>query len=227
MLLNDVVPWGRSLREYERMFALTDKDRAGRILGCGYGPASFNSEMTALGHDVVSVDPIYAFTCDEIRQRVDETYATVITQVKLHPERYKWDLFLNPDDLGRARLAAMRGFLADFAIGSGRERYRPDALPALPFRDGEFDLALCSHLLFLYSEQLSLEFHMASIEELLRVAGEVRIFPLLGLDCHTSSHLEPVTRHFSAAGDTVEVVTVAYEFQVGGNEMLRIRRASP
>ena len=45
------------------------------------------------------------------------------------------------------------------------------------FADREFDLALCSHLLFLYSEQLTADFHLASIRELCRVAGEVRVFP--------------------------------------------------
>lgn len=44
-----------------------------------------------------------------------------------------------------------------------------------------FDLAVCSHLLFLYSEHLSEDFHVESIKELCRVAGEARIFPLLEL----------------------------------------------
>gem|GEM_PF-5512513 len=35
------------------------------------------------------------------------------------------------------------------ALGQGR--YRLAALPKLPFTDQEFDLCLCSHLLFLYS----------------------------------------------------------------------------
>ena len=51
------------------------------------------------------------------------------------------------------------------------------SLPKLPFEDGQFDIAVCSHLLFLYSNQLSLDFHLASIEELLRVAAEVQGFP--------------------------------------------------
>jgi hypothetical protein len=37
--LSEVIPWGRSFEEYRRMFALTDEDLAGRILGCGNGPA--------------------------------------------------------------------------------------------------------------------------------------------------------------------------------------------
>jgi hypothetical protein len=37
--LSEVIPWGRSFEEYRRVFALTDEDLAGRILGCGDGPA--------------------------------------------------------------------------------------------------------------------------------------------------------------------------------------------
>jgi hypothetical protein len=36
--LNEVIPWGRSFEVWRRMFFLTRKDRAGRILGCGDGP---------------------------------------------------------------------------------------------------------------------------------------------------------------------------------------------
>jgi hypothetical protein len=67
----------------------------------------------------------------------------------------------------------------------------------------------------LYSEQLSLEFHLASIQELLRVAGEVRIFPLLGLDCQPSPYLAAVQDHFEARGYNVKVRPVPYEFQRG------------
>ena len=82
MTLDQIVPWGRSLSEYQRMFALTDTDLAGTILGCGDGPASFNAELTALGRTVVSVDPIYAFSAAEIRQRVRETCTTIVDKVK-------------------------------------------------------------------------------------------------------------------------------------------------
>ena len=46
-----------------------------------------------------------------------------------------------------------------------------------PLADDSFDLALCSHLLFLYTDHLDAAFHIAAVQELLRVAGEVRIFP--------------------------------------------------
>jgi hypothetical protein len=222
MKLNQVVPWGRTLEEYTLMFHLSSTDLNSRILGCGDGPASFNTQMTKIGYSVVSIDPIYQFSPAEIQQRVQETYDLVISQVEQNSHLYNWKLFSNPEQLGSSRLAAMERFLQDYEVGKTAKRYLPQALPNLDFPDKRFDLCLCSHLLFLYSEQLSLEFHLSSIRELLRVASEVRIFPLLQLDCQLSPYLKPVMQELSNQGFNLEVQTVGYEFQKGGNQMLRI-----
>ena len=182
MELQEIVPWGRSFEEYRRMFALTESDLAGSILGCGDGPASFNAEATAAGHSVVSCDPIFDLTAAEIRRRVEETYDPVISRVKQHPERFNWDFFRDAEDLGRQRLAAMQRFLDDFEQGRREGRYVTGSLPTLSFADSVFRLALVSHLLFLYSQQLDVATHIASVLELLRVAEEVRLFPLVTLD---------------------------------------------
>jgi hypothetical protein len=71
--LDQVVPWGRSYEEYTAMFLLTGTDLAGRILGCGDGPASFNAEASRRGSAVVSCDPLYAFSTAEIEARIDAT----------------------------------------------------------------------------------------------------------------------------------------------------------
>jgi hypothetical protein len=206
------------------MFNLSQADLNLRILGCGDGPASFNSEMTAAGRKVVSIDPIYAFSREQIKQRVEETYDPIISQVKQDSARYVWQYFGDADALGRARLKAMENFLGDFEAGLAAGRYMPGALPALNFTEGQFQLSLCSHLLFLYSEQLSLDFHLLSITELLRVSAELRIFPLLALDCQPSPYLEPVQEYFSAQGYSVEICPVPYEFQRGGHQMMRVSR---
>lgn len=225
MQLEQVVPWGRSATEYRRMFDLSPSDLAGRILGCGDGPASFNAELTAAGHQVISIDPLYAFSGEAIRTRVGATYATVIDQVKAQPDRYRWHEFANPDALGAARLQAMESFLEDYEAGKKVGRYVEGSLPKLPFADNAFDLALCSHLLFLYTEQLDQAFHLAALQELLRVASEVRIFPLVALNCELSPHLSAVLAWSAEAGHRADLRRVPYEFQVGGDTMLHLRRA--
>jgi hypothetical protein len=208
------------------MFDLSETDLRGHILGCGDGPASFNAELTALGKSqrIVSVDPLYQFTGSEIASRVEHTHETIISQVKLNPSDYTWTYFTDPDALGVARLRAMQVFLGDYEAGRAEGRYLVAALPKLPFKDHEFDLCLCSHLLFLYSAQLSLDFHLSSMLEMLRVAREVRAFPLLDLDLQRSAHLEPVMAELRSADFQVEIVDVPYIFQKGGGQMLRARR---
>ena len=220
--LNEIIPWGRSFDEYRRMFALSDADLAGRILGCGDGPASFNAEATAAGRATISCDPIYAFSAAEIQRRVHDCYEDVISQVRRAPDGFVWTEFRDPDHLGQCRLAAMNRFLADFERGKAEGRYVVASLPVLPFADGQFDLALVSHLLFLYSQQLDLAFHQAAIAELMRVAREVRIFPLLTLGRERSPHIEPVRCQGLDRGWETEVRRVPYEFQRGGNELLRL-----
>jgi hypothetical protein len=212
MKLNKVIPWGRSFEEYRRMFALTGDDLAGTILGCGDGPASFNAEATAFGHRVVSRDPIYAFAAVEIERRVEQCYDTVTSQVTQNPDDFVWTHFRDPEHLGKCRLAAMRRFLADFEPGKQEGRYVAASLPTLPFAGNQFSLALVSHLLFLYSEQFDLAFHIVAVEELLRVAGELRVFPLLGLDRQWSPHVGPIREHLERAGFEVEIIAVEYEF---------------
>lgn len=224
MTLDQIVPWGRSLSEYRRMFALSEEDLAGAILGCGDGPASFNAEMTAQGRTVISIDPIYAFDARAIRQRVQETCTTIVDKVKLTPDDYLWTEFANPDALGAHRLATMEHFLRDYEVGRVAGRYQAQAVPHLYFADGQFTLALSSHFLLLYTEQLSLDFHWAAIQELCRVAQEVRIFPLLDLACQRSAHVAPLQRSLAERGYRAQIEPVPYEFQRGGNEMLRIRK---
>ena len=224
MNLSSIVPWGRSLDEYRALFALTDADLRGRILGCGDGPASFNAEATAMGADVVSVDPIYEHSAAEIEGRVVAAFDTVMRQTRAGADRFVWDRFADPDALGRARLAAMHRFLTDYEEGRRAGRYRVAALPRLPFAEASFDLALCSHLLFLYTGHLSLDEHVAAARELLRVAKEVRIFPLLTLSGQPSAYLAPVSAALRRDGHAVDEVRVGYEFLRGADTMLRLRR---
>ena len=221
--LDKVVPWGRSYEEYVSMFDLTEADLGLRILGCGDGPAAFNSALTKRGGNVVSVDPVYAFDAEQIRGRIEETYETVMTQMRKNHNDYVWEAIPSVEQLGSLRMSAMETFLADFDAGKQAGRYLPGELPSLPFANGEFDIALSSHFLFLYSAHLSAEFHLQALQEMLRVAREVRVFPLLTLDGAPSPHRHFVIEQLANHGFGIEIKRVPYEFQRGGNEMLVIK----
>lgn len=225
MELKDVVPWGRSLAEYRAMFSLTDVDLKKRILGCGDGPASFNAEMTATAGRVISVDPVYAFSGIQIRSRIAEVYPTILEQLGRHRDNYIWDYFSGVAHVANARMQAMERFLQNYETGRQQGRYVEAALPALPFGNQAFELALCSHFLFLYSAQVNLETHVAGIRELCRVAREVRIYPLVSLEGTESPHLGPVIERLQAEGITARREAVNYRFQKGATDMLVLYKA--
>lgn len=220
--LDSVVPWGRLLSEYVGMFGLSNADLQRSILDVSGGPASFNAEATAKGHNVISIDPVYQFTSAQIKQRVEDTYDVMIREVHRNKDYFVWDIFASPEALGQARLKAMNGFLADFDVGLKTGRYINGALSELPFADAQFELALCGHFLFLYSDKLTTDFHIASVREMCRVANEVRIFPLHDMGNQPSEHVDPVAAALRSDGYTVEKITVPYEFRHGDNQMLQI-----
>lgn len=226
--LNQVVPWGRCLDEYRRMFSLTADDLDRQILGCADGPASFNAELTAAGGKVVSCDPIYQHSPAEIRSRIEATTPQILKQASENEAQFVWSDKI-PDITAMAGLRGetMERFLIDFQRSRSTHRYIAAQLPHLPFDDHQFEIAVCSHFLFLYSEQLSQQFHLDSLLELIRVAHDVRVFPILDLQTKHSHHLQSVTEKLVAAGHQVSIEKVDYEFQRGGNEMLRIIRSNP
>jgi hypothetical protein len=223
--LGAVLPWGRSAEEYVSLFALKEEDLSGRILDCGAGPSCFTAEVAAKGGDVLACDPLYRFTAGEVEMRVEETAPEILRRVETNRGDFVWTHFRSPEHLCDVRLGAMKRFLADLLRGRTEGRYVAGALPHLPFSDESFDMALVSHLLFLYSDELSLEFHHASLRELLRVAIEVRVFPLLEMSREISPHLGPLTERLESEGCCVEMKRVGYEFFRGADTMLRVTRS--
>ncbi len=222
MTLEKIVPWGRNLSEYVVMFSLTKDDLDSKILGCGDGPSSFNTEVDLNDGSVVSVDPLYAYSKKEIMQRIDEISEEVMEQVVKNKDNFVWKMISSPGMLYEMRIEAMTEFLMDYNEGKEEGRYIEGELPELSFEDEQFDLALSSHFLFLYSEHMDEAFHLKSIVEMLRVAKEVRVFPLIDLKGEKSIHIEGVIRELGSLGYETSIVKTAYEFQKGGDEMLRI-----
>jgi hypothetical protein len=205
------------------MFALHSVDLSGRILGCADGPAAFNATLTARGGRIISADPLYRFSGDEIRSRVECARDRIVEHTRRNAAAYRWDQIPSIDAMVALRLAAMNDFLADFERGKSEGRYLPYGLPELPFAERTFDLVLCSHFLFLYSPTLTFDFHLAAMEEMLRVGREVRVFPLLDFNGCASPHVGPIVEALRRRGHQVELRRVPYEFLIGAHTMLAAR----
>lgn len=224
MELDSIVPWGRNLSEYREMFSLSENDLNKKILGCADGPASFNVELTQRGGSCLSIDPIYQFDVDQIRSRIDSVYKKIMAKMELDKDKYLWDSIRSVEALGDQRMAAMQNFLDDYPQGKGDGRYKYATLPNLELENDSFDLALCSHLLFLYSEQMDLESHISSLLCLSKIAKELRIYPLITLRGEPSPYIEPVMSEFSRRGFDIGLESVDYRFQKRAEEMLVIKR---
>lgn len=221
--LSSVVPWGRNIDEYRKMFLLSDIDLKKKIAGFGDGPASFNYQATLLGSSVTSFDPIYQFSGSQLKKRISEVRGIVMKQMAENSDNYVWDRITSLEELETIRMSAMELFLDDFVQGKTEGRYVYHELPnRLPFEDGWFDIGLSSHFLLMYTA-LGYDFHISAISEMLRVCKQVRIFPLCDLDSNSSEMIDNVISHFRKEY-LVEIKTTDYEFQKGANRLLVIDR---
>jgi hypothetical protein len=150
------------------------------------------------------------------------TYEQILDQTQRNTHQFVWDTIRSVEELGRMRMEAIQEFLGDYDLGKRQGRYVEATLPTLVFPDKFFDLAVCSHFLFLYTEHLPEAFHRSAILELCRLASEVRIFPLLALDGRPSPYVAGIVDDLRDSYE-VSVETVPYEFQRGGNQMMRVR----
>lgn len=179
--------------------------------------------MTNAGGNVVSFDPIYQFSKEEIEERIEEVRITVMRQMRENMDNYVWTLIKDLDELEHIRMSAMKKFLSDYEQGKKEGRYVFHELPArLPYEPKSFDIGLSSNFLLMYTS-LGYDFQIQSITEMLRVCKEVRIFPIVDLDANKIDLIKDVIDYFQRDYDAA-IVTTEYEFQKGDNKLLIIRK---
>jgi hypothetical protein len=217
---------GRTFGEYTDMFGLNEDDlRRGPVLDCPAGPSSFTAEANGMGMEATACDALYGFSADELLARGEEDIGYIYARLDEAAHLYTWGYYGDRDEVVALRKKALALFRLDFPGGRKKGRYVEAALPRLPFRDGEFSLVLSGHFLFLYSDGMDFDFHLACLRELLRVcSGEVRVFPLQGLDAQPSPYLRKTFESFKREGVRAKTAQAPLEFQRGGNRMLRLYR---
>jgi hypothetical protein len=213
----------RSFDEYVAMFDLDPSGLPASILDCSGGVAGFTAEAGRLGASAVAVDPAYALTRDDLARLGREDLERGSAIADQYPDRFTFDWYGDPQRRLDLRKNALAQFLMDLVANPGR--YVAGQLPQLPLRDGAFELAVCSHLLFTWADQLGLEWHRAALLELARVAREVRVFPTVVQGAGDPVPFwDELMRDVIEAGLTTERRRVPYAFQVGANTMLVLTR---
>jgi hypothetical protein len=220
--LERIVFIGRTFEEYMAIFSLTEGDLKGRkILDCPSGACSFTAIGNKIGLDVTACDIVYYHKPQDLKQKGFKDVEHAMEHVGNDKDIYVWDYFEDIDQLKRERLKALNDCSEDML--NFPNRYIPATLPVLPFKDGEFDLILSAHFLFMYADRLDYDFHISTLNELLRVSkDEVRIFPLVDLKGKRVEHLDKIVSNLKEKGYTVEEVKAQYEFQENANSMLKI-----
>lgn len=218
----DLVLWGHSLADYINMFSLNEENLQSKILNCYSGPNSFNAELTSKGGEVVSCDPLFALSINQLKSTIQNEFQKMLTAIKAHQDRFVWNHYQSPEALAKARKANLENFLQDYELGKNESRYITCELPHLDFQHFQFDLAICSHYFFAYCPDPSIEFHLKALQSLANVAKEVRIFPLLNTQGEIPTLLGPLMLTLQQLNYGVEVKSVPYEFQKKGNAMLCI-----
>jgi hypothetical protein len=223
--IDDVAFIGRTVREYERMFDLDLAEWEGKsILDCPAGACAFVATANERGIEAVAADLMYDVPPDELREKCEADIDTAIAGFDGVEDQFVWSFYDDVADVRAHWTAAYEQFIEDYEDHYGTDRYVPAELPDLPFADDSFSLVLSAHLMFLYMDDLSHEFHEESLLELARVASdEVRVYPLARFDGTKYPRLDELRETLSAEGYDTEVRSVPFPFQREDPEMLVVK----
>ena len=226
--LERVVFYGRSLAEYKLFFNLDLPGLKGKsVLDCPSGAASFTAEAAPLEIHVTAVDPLFENPAEKLRAIGSADIDHVMDEVEKvrHPSMSGY--FQSVEQMRTARRRSLDLFCADFAVRKAQGNYVPALLPHLPFADGQFDLVLSGHFLFIYDDRFDYAFHLAAIRELARVsADEVRLFPPAGMNRKPYPQLDQLRRELERDGIASEVIRSNFEFVQGWNQILVLHSKS-
>lgn len=222
--LERIVFIGRTFEEYLDMFSLSKEELEGKkVLDCPAGACSFTGVGNKQDLNITAADIAFYHSKEDLYNKGLQDIEHAMELMEKAKNNYIWDFFKDVEGLRKHRLSALKDCANDMRESS--ERYIPVTLPSLPFKDAEFDLLLSAHFLFMYADQLDYQFHIKTLDELLRVTKkEIRIFPLVDLEGQRYEHLDKIITYLSGNGCIAEEVKVPYEFQVNANSMLKIKK---
>lgn len=218
MNLKDTVLLGRNFNEYVRMFNLNEDLLSNKILDVASGVSSFCAEGNKKGYNITSSDKIYNLKPEEIEEKCKKDLDFMEKHLRgMFKNNFNWNEFKTVDEWKKTRERTYKTFIEDYK--TNRKRYIYTTYPKTNFKDDEFAISLVGHFLLLYDNILNYQFHKETIDELLRISEEIRIFPILNLRGEKSIFLDKILKEYKARIEKTD-----YEFMKGGNKVLIIRR---
>jgi hypothetical protein len=211
--------WIYNLADYRQIFGFIDTELPKKVLDYPAGISSVNAELYAQGKRIVSCDPAYHFSTQQMQQHAQQILQHNIQHLQQHQNILSNNQAI--DEIIQRWRHSTEVFLADYATGKQQGRYRIIELPPAPEPDGAFELLFCTDLLFnssvraLYSPQ-------NLINALIGLATDVRIFPLSDEKNVIAGELGPILLAFQQQNFGVEIRAVNSSQRRDANAMLRI-----
>ncbi len=218
------VLWGHQFAEYQDMFDLPQQPNEKKILELACGPTLVNHELTQKNYHVVSCDPWFDADKAKMQERFSENFDAQVQNIHHHPERFDLKKYGGVEHLITHRHHNMDIFFDDFQEGYQEKRYQKlNSLEHLNFDNSSFDLVLCANYLFTDLYEQDVDFHVNFIQEMVRVAHDVRIYPLTNYKAKPSQILGPVLLALQQQGFQVIIQEVPFRFVPESKAMLRIQ----
>lgn len=213
--------WGHTAADYQKMFDLDAFPN--RTLEFASGISTLNLEH-AQPAKVQSLDPRFVLDADTLKCKAELIFHDMKDCIEHYSNRYDFKAYGGLEAFMQTRYDGMQRFFMDYKAGLAEGRYRAINALQLPYDDFYFDLALSSHYFFAGLAEQDLAFHIHMLQELARVAKEVRIFPLIHSDGSMPPELGPVLLALQQAGYGAEVRSISDPIEPEGNAMLRVWR---
>lgn len=220
--MRKLVLWGHHIDEYQEMFDLSKANIDSRLLEYGCGPSAINAELHKGREYIVSCDPLFTLDKATLLTKSSLIFEEMVARILKNQDKFDFSYYGGVDKFIARRREGMAAFFDDYETGWTENRYLSLKDYRLSFADFSFDLALSSHYLFADLDDQDVDFHLQVLQELARVAKEVRIFPLIDRHGQPSPFLGPVLLGLQQANYGVEVREVSYHLQPKGNAMLRL-----
>lgn len=214
--------WIFNLTDYRQMFDLQENDFAKPILDYPGRISSFNAQMHAQGVRVVSGDSLYGLSFEQMQQKSVELFEANEDSLRSHLNWLKENDEKSIEMILKNWRDSEKQFLDDYRAGQSEGRYQNVSLPKLPFKDHEFDLAICTNLIFHTMAMINGNSTEDLVAELCRVAVEARIFPLLNEKGEMPEKLGMLMLNLQQQNYALEVREVPYKQHKGANAMLRV-----
>lgn len=221
-VMRRIALWGQHLDEYRDMFGLTAADLSKNFLEYNSGASAFNAELSKLNTKCISCDPWFDLELEELAEKINTNFNNRLKQLENNLQNIDVSRYGSFAKLIAYRRQGIAEFLQDFVKGKDDKRYIGPQGASLPFADFSFDFAVVANNFFADLDYQTVEYHVAIIKELGRVAKDVRIFPLVDVNGVPSSLLGPIIMGLHQDNFGVEVKDVAYHLQPKGNAMLRV-----